>query len=631
MQWKRLFPTLLLTALFFVIAVAFGLVQIQQTPVSRSQNDEFCFELRSNGQCQTIAAWLGEDECGYVFLPAYIELSDVYIRTETAVQLDGKLLEKGENCGNLTWNHPYSIVIDAQTGGMSTLEFRRSESVAAMYIKTESGSSDYIHGKKGNKESGFLTLVTADGALNCNGALESIRTRGNYTWMLDKKPYGLTLTDAADLLGLGKGREWVLLANATDPSNMRNKLVYGFANDLGMPGTPDCDWVDLYLNGEYRGLYLLAERIAIGENQLDIAEADTTDGSSFIVSLEPISRMRRQKYPYIETNHLKSTGDAFRVHAPSNLSKEQRSSLKQILQEMEDAVFPGEHADPAYRGCELDYIDLESWVHKYLIEETFENQDPISQYFYRNGDDPEGKIYAGPVWDFDISIGRGYAGSRNPYTLYTYRAYELDAYASIYSDLYENSVFFERLTEVYAQEFLPRLEALLENGIDGYAVAIQTAATNNALRWPSDESFEDAVTYLREYLAERMAFLNSAWIDRVDYCQVCMGNGDVFPSTLFACVPRGECFTDPPVLKDTDNEVFIGWQYADTGEMLDPLRPVTNNLALVAVWEKTLRGKAKALLHGAFHTVPGICFVILFVGMVCVEWTRNRKGRKRRL
>lgn len=136
---------------------------------------------------------------------------------------------------------------------MGSVTFVRSGNVAAIYLDVASGSMDYIHEDLDHSESGRIRVYKADGSPDYSGRVKSIGGRGQSTWGAAKKPYSVTLSDRADLLGMGKAKKWILLANAYDSSHLRNKIVLDASAAVGPPYTPECRWVDLYLNGEYAG------------------------------------------------------------------------------------------------------------------------------------------------------------------------------------------------------------------------------------------------------------------------------------------------------------------------------------------------------------------------------------------
>ena len=140
-----------------------------------------------------------------------------------------------------------------------------SRNLPAAWVYTDSGSMDFVDESRGNRESGLFYLVNADGTMECMDGLTYIKGRGNTTWGQDKKPYSVKLESGHDLFGMGVSRRWELLANAYDGSNLRNQLVFEMAQEAGMAYTPQATWVDLYLNGEYQGLYQISGKSGGGK------------------------------------------------------------------------------------------------------------------------------------------------------------------------------------------------------------------------------------------------------------------------------------------------------------------------------------------------------------------------------
>ena len=103
-----------------------------------------------------------------------------------------------------------------------------------------------------------------------------IHLRGNSTSELSKRPFKLRLEEKADLLGMGRSRHWVLLANAIDAALLRNQLVYELSRDMGADCWMDSRHVSLIYNGEYRGVYQLCEQVRAEENRVDIFDWEKT-------------------------------------------------------------------------------------------------------------------------------------------------------------------------------------------------------------------------------------------------------------------------------------------------------------------------------------------------------------------
>lgn len=146
-------------------------------------------------------------------------------------------------------------------GGKSvSVNIVKSAEIPAMFIQTASGTLDKVHANKDNKEKGTMALVKADRSVDFDGNLKQIKGRGNSTWGFAKKPYNIKLENSSDLLGMGKGKGWCLLANYADRSLLRNRIVYNLAEETGIPFTMDSRNIDLYINGDYMGSYLITEK-----------------------------------------------------------------------------------------------------------------------------------------------------------------------------------------------------------------------------------------------------------------------------------------------------------------------------------------------------------------------------------
>ena len=122
-----------------------------------------------------------------------------------------------------------------------------------------------------------MALVDTDGYVSHAGDIRKLRGRGNGTWKdsRPRRPYQFKLEERADLLDIGQSaRTWVLLADITDGTFLHNRIALDLALELGMEETSHSEHVDLYYDGEYRGLYLLAEKVEIGASRVDERDYD---------------------------------------------------------------------------------------------------------------------------------------------------------------------------------------------------------------------------------------------------------------------------------------------------------------------------------------------------------------------
>ena len=207
---------------------------------------------------EPIEAWVAEDGTVAVFLPSWAQLSDVRMQAKGTVLLADKVVTQNTDWGVLEYDIAYPLSINEE---ILQIRFIHPAQIPSVHVDTRSGDNTYLHAQKVNSEPGNMRIYQPNGDVHYSGSLKGFGGRGNATWELAKKPYKLELKQEADLLGMGAARNWVLLANDFDPTNIRNKSVLDAARAMNLACTPDSQWVELYVNGEYMGLYLLCEKM----------------------------------------------------------------------------------------------------------------------------------------------------------------------------------------------------------------------------------------------------------------------------------------------------------------------------------------------------------------------------------
>ncbi len=595
---------LLLTVFCFVVmndADASSVLSVEV--VSRNDTEQIkCFENSSNEI--------------YVFLPSYAQLSDVnIIVNDHKVWLDGVALQNKTSCEQFALDTEYELIYtDSGKQFEKKLFFKKSQNVATMYIDTQSQSMDYIHSKKGNTESGDVRLYTPDGTPDYRGDINSINGRGNYTWNgYDKKPYSITLAQEGDLLRMGAASKWILIANADDESNLRDKLIYDLADEIGLLYSPDSTWVDLYLNGEYAGLYLLSERNEIHSQRVDINEQ-----GSVLVSMEQENRLKEQGYMHIVTDNAQ----ALRVHHPEKITDEELVELKDTFQSVENAVMAEDGIDPVTGKHYTELIDMDSFCRKYLIEEVSGNWDAcfISQYFYYDSDDSSGKLYASPVWDYGLSMGnRVNWGNQSPNIMYGNQLYIRDhAQALWFYGLYQKPEFYDKVVDLYETEVLPKTKTMLSSTIYDHANVISQAHNLNRIRWGlEDISAEDEAQYISDFMQRRLEFLSNVWLKDTEYHTVRLHHNGYANYIVF----DGESLPQLPVIEDTADYRFIGWYDEATDEPVVENAVVHKDMNIYAKCETT----KSEMFKEALKVAPVFLFVFFLCLVVIIDFRRNKK------
>lgn len=556
------------------------------------------FLLDTDGAQEEISCIAGADGNVTVFLPSYASMDSLSVRLPEAIDasLDGTALTDGMSCGAFRTETDYTLTVGQETAG---LRFLQSENVAALFVHTQSGDMDAVHANKTNKEPAQLRLVTADGGVAYRSAgKDSIRGRGNSTWSKEKKPYNLYLRAPADLLGMGEADEWALLANAFDVTNLRNRVIFDFARrvtgDAGF--APDTAYTDVYLNGEYAGLYLLSEKPQIGKTRLDIAPdsvlfswVQTTRNDSFFA--------------------LNSTSSV-EIESPKPCTNAVQDALRAELLAFQDALTSG--------GNWQDHIDVDSFAHKYLIEEVFGNYDlRNSQYFYR---EPGGKLCAGPCWDYDLTLGicwrntwstpNGFSAQNKP-----------DENETWYSLLWQQDAFRARVLTLFKTKYLPLLDELT-GAVPGQAAQIAATSRMNDLRWHrlfGGRTSGEAVDEMTDFLTRRVAFLRSAWIDETPYRTITLCHPVRYE---YISVMPGTVCTEFPQAKDLDLPADTVWLRADTGKPFDPQSVITEDVTLVLPAQPKPVGRRTILVIGSLAAMAGIV-----AAAAAAEVFRRRKRR----
>ena len=327
----------------------------------------------------------------------------------------------------------------------NVIRFVFSENISSIYLisdNPEEQGREWVESspEKKNKAKGHMVIQKPNGEYIYNGSLTQIKGRGNSTWKSVKKPYQIKTETKVDLLATGdnnnSSKTWVLLTNYADPSLLRNTISLNLGQALGLEKNIQCTPVDLYYDGEYRGSYLLTEKVEIGNGRVDIVDLEdknkevnaqtdieslptstsvTANGAVFtfcdgMKCPEDISGgyLLEMDYPdraLEEICYFRTTrGQHIVVKSPEYASKEEMEYISTIYQEYEDAVYNG-GVNPYTGKLYSDYVDAESTAIYYLVNEFSKTKDFFnsSAYLYKNAG--EDKLYMGPLWDFDSGYG----------------------------------------------------------------------------------------------------------------------------------------------------------------------------------------------------------------------------------
>lgn len=429
--------------------------------------------------------------------------------------------------------------------------------------------------------------------------LEYIRGRGNSTWDQDKKPYKLKLSKKADLFGMGANKHWVLLANRLDNSMLRNKATYWLGQELGMPYTPKSVFVEVVMNGVYYGVYCLSEQVRVGKSRVDIDDLEDTEETKhatdeptitggYLLSMEPYGDEEKKSFVTEREN-------SFLIESPSFEDYEneaQYNYIKNYVQKTEDAIY-GEN----FRGKDGkgygEWMDVDSAIDYYWIQEVSMNGDAFattSTYLYKMRN---GKLYWGPLWDFD-------------YVAWASSEYE-DEWGETYTEFVQNGKsWFSRLfeDEAFAKRLVGRwplvqekLQSLCAPGgmLDQYYGQIATACQYDQEKWgmhsfgqEKDLTLEEEKERLKQWILNRTAWIgqNVETLVPTECTVKFLSEGKLCETRKILMGSPIDSLPTPPARK---GYVFTGWFVRESDGLSYRIYPgyyVSGSMTARASWVK---------------------------------------------
>jgi hypothetical protein len=346
-----------------------------------------------------------------------------------------------------------------------------------------------------------------DGSMTIDGNIDypsvslkiQIKGRGNSTWGKPKNPYKIKLEEKTSLLGMPPDREWALLANWFDKSLLRNDLGFELSEILEMAWTPRRRLVDVYIDSEYQGNYLLTETVKTGKDRLNInvikdnKPADTLNG--YIVEAD----WRQEGVQTFVT----SKDIRYSLKEPESVTSAQLNYITRQFEAIEKQT-SGEDNNLS------PLLDIDSWVKWTIVNEVMRNRDaPLygSVFFYQGAGR---KIFMGPVWDFDLSSG-GYQGN-------TSTGWYVTKSGPIGEAFMYNKAYRARFKEIW-NLYKPGI-ASLPAYLDKQKQIIELSQLENYKRWENlsislyegqvvHQSYDEELQQLKIFLKERIE-----WIDR---------------------------------------------------------------------------------------------------------------------
>ncbi len=498
-----------------------------------------------------------------------------------------------------------------------------SEHIPAVFIETESGTSDQINSDKNIKEPGTIKVLEPDGSFSLEHSLEYIKGRGNTSYTeFDKKPYQIKLTQDAPFLDMEPGKKWVFVSNSADSSLIRNALSRSLAGHLNLPQSEEGTFVDLYVNKEYVGNYYVVEKIEIQENRLLLSdlqkatehENETEDLSTYETAWTDTTKAKQipndpeditggylierdfdnrflKEVEINESYFITEAKECFIVRDPEYTSEAQIAYIDSYVQSVENAILSAEGIDGTTGKSYQDLIDVDSFVRKYLLEEVTANYDGgvASSYFYKDSDTIDGRLYAGPVWDYDVSWGNSpaYLGqiSTSPERLSRLASHSDSSVW--FQSLYHKPEVYEKIVSCYAQEISPYLTLLADEILPMLDEITAASAAMDQVRWEDQYAKNgysgdrsEQITFIADYIKARKDFLDRAWIAQIPVHTVTLLIEGAVYDTLY--VLDNDTLPEFPQVP-AEHANVVAWTSAEDGSLPDHTMPVTKDMTFQAV------------------------------------------------
>jgi hypothetical protein len=413
-------------------------------------------------------------------------------------------------------NNPIEVTIDKPITIKAVFKHYPASGLPIVKIKT-----NQVVGPAMDKDSYVEGSLEIIGEGNFEGLEETtmkIKGRGNSTWwictdasagaVVGKCPYQVKFGDKTSILGMPEDKKWVLLAEKSDKSMIRNKIARYMGELSDLEYTPNAEYIELFINEDYQGTYLIGQKVEESKNRVNIGD------EGYLIEIDTDANNRIDPDDIIFKPTIWSsihTDGVFNIKDPNiDYGSDKFYFIENYINDFESVLYSNNFNNPD-SGYE-SYIDVDSLIDWFLINEIAKSVDArwySSIYFsYIPGE----KIKMGPIWDFDLSYGNlNYSDAQYTSDFYIKQNNWIDR-------LFLDEVFVEKVKIRYSYYYSKLGD--IKNKIDEFAKYIDKSQKANFERWdilgvyvwPNpvyDLTYEQEVNRLENWIEERMNWLNS--------------------------------------------------------------------------------------------------------------------------
>lgn len=365
----------------------------------------------------------------------------------------------------------------------------------------------------------YLSDQNTSAFLNYNGRI-GIELRGSSSQSLPKKPYGLTTLKADNvsnnnisILGMPSENDWVLNSLAFDPSMIRDNLSYELVRNLGNYSARG-KYCEVIVNGDYKGVYVLMEKLKIDSNRINILKMTAADNALPNVTGGYITKADKttggDPVAWIMPSYNGSTDFIHEHPKPSEITNQQNTYIyNQFISFQSKITAKNESIKDGFPSI----IDIPSFVDFMILNEITSNVDgyQFSTFFHK---DRNGKLRAGPIWDFNLTFG-------NDLFIWNYDRSHTNVWqfdngdntgAKFWKDLYTNTTFKCYLTRRWKEVTAtgkPLSYAAITNKVDSMVNLLSEAKVREQTRWNTIGNHTNNITALKSWLQTRINWLNN--------------------------------------------------------------------------------------------------------------------------
>ncbi|MCR5294197.1 MAG: CotH kinase family protein [Lachnospiraceae bacterium] len=346
--------------------------------------------IRKNGDI--FHSFIRGDGVHVLFLPADFPGGNLTVSCASSGKMKTSSIGRvNPNAGTISGNLPGRCITISYTDGSKLRLLVQTSSLPSLAVTLDGVTLDEVHLDKSIKHPVALTTLydPENSKYNLSVTGGEFKGRGNTSWVCyDKKGFQIKFPQDVSLLGMEPAKKWILLGNASDPSLLRNKLAFDAAKAFPFSFSPDNEFADLWINGDYRGLYLISEKIEINRNRLALSS-----GNGVLVEYDNVF------YEDEDLWFADDYGEHFALKDSENENPDEDFAVFEEKIRALDAALKAKDWEAASGNA-----DMESIASMLILNEYYASKESATTSFFWYLDGEKDKLHAGPAWDFDTCM-----------------------------------------------------------------------------------------------------------------------------------------------------------------------------------------------------------------------------------